>query len=223
MVIKLISWIKGTWLYLLLILMIPLLISLGIWQLDRADQKEKLLAQMWINSEMTFDHVSDVPVPYSSIELTGLLQNKFYWWDNRTFKGRAGYELLTLVKVEGSGYEYVLVNLGFIADKSGRKTLPEIPKIPRVVFWRAQVRAIDLNWLETQILSGKPDWPDIAPVILELEPAQPFAFQANWHPVSMKPEKHLGYAVQWFAMAFMLILASFIFSRNKNNRGEHAR
>ena len=31
-------------------------------------------------------------------------------------------------------------------------------------------------------------------------------FVREWNPVIMSPEKHIGYAVQWFSMTFVLIL-----------------
>jgi cytochrome oxidase assembly protein ShyY1 len=38
---------------------------------------------------------------------------------------------------------------------------------------------------------------------LRAEPG-PASYQADWPVVAMGPEKHLGYAVQWFAMATAL-------------------
>jgi cytochrome oxidase assembly protein ShyY1 len=48
---------------------------------------------------------------------------------------------------------------------------------------------------------------------------QPGVFQYNWQPINMKPEKHLGYAFQWFALAFVLIII-FIVVNTQRNRGK---
>lgn len=44
---------------------------------------------------------------------------------------------------------------------------------------------------------------------LRLEPG-PAAYRADWPVTSMSPQQHLGYAVQWFALAAAL-LALFIY------------
>jgi cytochrome oxidase assembly protein ShyY1 len=39
-----------------------------------------------------------------------------------------------------------------------------------------------------------------------LEKNQNQGFKREWSPIIMPPEKHTGYAVQWFSMTFVLIL-----------------
>jgi cytochrome oxidase assembly protein ShyY1 len=56
---------------------------------------------------------------------------------------------------------------------------------------------------------------------LRLAPG-PAAYRLDWPVVAMGPEKHLGYAVQWFAMAATLtVLALYLGWRTRKNRKEN--
>ena len=39
-----------------------------------------------------------------------------------------------------------------------------------------------------------------------MAPESPLALVAEWTVVNQSPSKHIGYAVQWFAMAAVLLL-----------------
>jgi cytochrome oxidase assembly protein ShyY1 len=40
------------------------------------------------------------------------------------------------------------------------------------------------------------------------------ALKTGWTTVAVKPEKHVGYAVQWFAMAITLLIMTIIANSN---------
>ena len=44
------------------------------------------------------------------------------------------------------------------------------------------------------------------PYSVRLDAGQPGALRVDWEPINTQPEKHTGYAVQWFAMAIALVL-----------------
>ena len=50
------------------------------------------------------------------------------------------------------------------------------------------------------LLMGK----NLEPVILLLNPGEPRGFARDWQPQGLSPEKHRGYALQWFAFATLL-------------------
>jgi cytochrome oxidase assembly protein ShyY1 len=59
--------------------------------------------------------------------------------DNRTWRGRAGFHLLTPVKIEGSG-QVALVLRGWLpGDPANRSNLPALPVNPSVVMIEARV------------------------------------------------------------------------------------
>ena len=43
-------------------------------------------------------------------------------------------------------------------------------------------------------------------MVLLLDKDQPGGFVREWNPVVVGPERHVGYAVQWFALAAALVI-----------------
>ena len=52
---------------------------------------------------------------------------------------------------------------------------------------------------------------DYYPFVLRLNPGQAHGFVRDWQPINVLPARHLGYVVQWFLMALVLLIAYFIF------------
>ena len=52
------------------------------------------------------------------------------------------------------------------------------------------------------------------PYQLRLDQDSPGALQTGWATVSVQPAKHTGYAVQWFAMALVLLVMTVIANSN---------
>ena len=50
------------------------------------------------------------------------------------------------------------------------------------------------------------------PYTVRLEPGAPGLEQINWQPVTLSPETHRAYAVQWFFMAVVLVILFLLFS-----------
>lgn len=55
---------------------------------------------------------------------------------------------------------------------------------------------------------------------LRLEPG-PASYRLGWPIVAMGPEKHMGYAVQWFALAIALVLLYLYFGWRQNKEKSH--
>ena len=52
------------------------------------------------------------------------------------------------------------------------------------------------------------------PYPVRIDPAQPGALSVDWQVINVSPEKHTGYAVQWFSMAAALALIYLLRSTN---------
>lgn len=112
------------------LLVVALTVSLGNWQVRRA--QDKLVVQAQID---TLEHAAPRPVRADAPDLPEWQPLSLIgrWWpdgtillDNRTHGGRAGYHVLTpLVLADGSGV--VLVNRGWIAVGADRGKLPLVP------------------------------------------------------------------------------------------------
>ena len=121
----------------------------------------------------------------------------------------------------------VPVNLGWIAGDPARKSLP-VPNLPegevsltgrvyvpsgKPLMMQKPVAPASLpspvqtlywkNWSEELAdLVGQP----LLPFEIRIEPNSPVALTAEWPVVNQSSSQHIGYALQWFAMAAVLFL-----------------
>lgn len=216
------------WLRLLLLMVVfPLFVVLGFWQLDRAEQKEARLAsyaqqprQLVDASEAQRLLGSQLLQPIST--RLSFISDHYLLLDNRTRQGRAGYEVFAPVLI---GQSLILANLGWVIADPDRTILPHLDldgitldEVSGVIsqtenllqlssaqeaasVWPMRVQAIDLEALGVSLNM------QLAPVILRiytpvLEEITPHLPTIN----SMPPERHVGYAVQWFGLAAALII-----------------
>ncbi|MFT5888031.1 MAG: surfeit locus 1 family protein [Zhongshania sp.] len=213
-----------------IVLIVPLLSSLGMWQLRRADEKTALLADFEQRRQLPMvDIISLGEFPnYLPVFASGQFDSERYWLlDNRISHGRFGYEIMALLNlVDG---RQLLVNRGWIAGDPSRRNLPE------VIFPQGQVsllgelyrnteKAFSLGsetptvwprrqqWLEIEDLQT--EFPNLVPSALRLSSDSVAALQIERMVVNVLPAKHTAYAVQWFAMAAALAIIFIL--RNSN-------
>lgn len=143
------------------IILVPFLVSLGLWQLDRAEQKreidygviksqerEVLNVNTFIESNRINAHSFSKEI-YRSASLTGHYDNnRQYLLDNRTHKGRAGFHVLTPFLLEHSK-KSILINRGWISYQGTRDNIPDISITENLItisgVMKQQGRAIVLN------------------------------------------------------------------------------
>ncbi|MBK1872472.1 SURF1 family protein [Marinobacter sp. 1-3A] len=211
---------------------LPLLVGLGIWQLNRAEEKQVLLEQ-WQQEAQNLDWAEQVASGLDSgrpITVTGLFGEQSWLLDNRTRDGIAGYEVITAFHpLRGPA---VLVNRGWIAAPRTRNQLPDVAP-PEGVFsisgrlnpypeppvlstktavaegWPRRIQTLPAQVARVEI----PELPD---AIIRLNSSeQPGAYRADWEPDLMGPQTHYGYATQWFALALVLTILSVVASYRK--------
>jgi surfeit locus 1 family protein len=56
---------------------------------------------------------------------------------------------------------------------------------------------------------------ELQPVVVLLAPDSPYGFVREWQPAPTGSERHLAYAVQWFAMALMLLIIYLVISTRR--------
>ena len=119
------------------IVLVPLLASLGFWQLDRADQKREIdngVKQAQQSKPLNLNSVIEVSKTnntrfdkeiYRSASMTGSYDTEHqYLLDNRTHKGIAGFHVLTPFLFNPK--EGVLINRGWISYNGTRENIPDI-------------------------------------------------------------------------------------------------
>lgn len=204
--------------------------SLGLWQLDRAEQK--LALQAGIDSQATLP-------PVSTPDLTGatdpsvlvhrlarlrgewLAQHTVYL-DNRQMQGRPGFFVLTPLRLEGSS-SIVVVQRGWVArDFIERTRLPPVPTPPglvevegRIAPWPSQLYAFEGSEqgsirqnVDRVAWSAQMGIGLLAVSVLQTQDVND-GLSRHWPVAATGVEKHYGYAFQWFGLA-VLITALYV-------------
>ena len=104
---------------LLLVLPIPLFVGLGLWQLDRADQKRELAHLLSARTQMpALELIAPVtdpqPLRFRKLRATGVFESDGQILiENRHLGNRIGFHVITPLRIRGSEMR-VLVNRGWI-------------------------------------------------------------------------------------------------------------
>jgi len=227
------------------LLVFVLLIKLAVWQLDRAAQKDTRLDKMASYQQLDAMNLSyimqlkenqealnDLP-----IHLSGRFNNQQrFLLDNQVYKGRLGYRVVQLFEDKESGLT-VLVNLGWVQGSIDRAFIPQLEEIDGLVSFRGNVRILEPSiLLQDQILDNE-HWPQriqsieidriselldkpLVPFIVYVDNKEELGYVKNWVPIVMPPEKHLGYAFQWFSLAIAWVMLMFYAAYKSANTPE---
>lgn len=219
----------GRWPTIITLVVFGILLSLGFWQLDRAAQKRALLADYRAGATTSALLKLDAGVrsveglQYQPASTAGRYDTAHqFLLDNRTHNGMAGYEVLTPLKLPHTPVG-VLVNRGWIPLGGSREQLPpvQVGVDERTVTGRIKGISPEgfslgseeprTGWpyrilrVDTGRLGGELGYP-LLPLVLLLDPAEPDGYVREWHPLTFGPERNVGYAVQWFALAATLLI-----------------
>jgi surfeit locus 1 family protein len=196
---------------------VALFAALGFWQLGRAAEKRALAADFAAGGPAIEWRLLPPDAPrYQRVALRGRYdpQHQFLL-DNRSHESVAGVEVLTpLVLDDGSA---VLVNRGWLPYGATRRDLPPVTVggEKRDVVGRVDELPRPGIWLEAPPAAGWPrlvQYPrmdelaaalgrELAPRQVLLDPGVPDGYVRDWAVPGAPSNRHLGYAVQWFALA----------------------
>jgi surfeit locus 1 family protein len=223
------------------LVMVPLMVSLGFWQLQRAQEKAHLAAAFEARQQQAPALLASLwdtkaeSLAYVPVQLVGsFLPDKYFLLDNQVQHGQFGYEVLGILQLPDGGGS-VLVNRGWIAGDTARRALPVVPIVEGTVAiaghvyvapgapfllaeqqldnaWPKRIQAIEMDKLGPAVSAlqgGK-----VFPFPIRIDAGEPGALQVDWQVVNMSPQKHQGYAVQWFAMAAALFVFYLLRSSN---------
>ena len=212
------------------LLLLPIMVSLGFWQLERAQEKREI-------ANRYERHQREAPVPlgdmrgnseqlaYRKVTLQGsFLTAKDFLLDNRISRGRYGFELISTLQLADSG-ALVLVNRGWIAGDPARRWVPTIPPLAGELTLEGTIyvpsdtpftlggpvaQEPGLSWPRQLLVLDVPVMADMIgnmlyPYIVRLKAGSVSSLEIDWPLVNVSPEKHTAYAVQWFAMALALL------------------
>jgi surfeit locus 1 family protein len=220
----------GLWPTLACILLVPILVRLGVWQLERADWKQALVdehtEQIQRSPLALVDWLASADRPvYRRVTARGRYDlDHQLLLDNSIYQGRAGYHVLTPLLLADTD-ETVLVNRGWVPVGVSRAQLPELPGPEGLVYVQALVTYPPEKRLRLDdVEETRVGWPRVVqliepgpleqqlgyallPVVLLLEADGAHGFAREWRPVyGATPDKHRAYALQWFTLAAVLVL-----------------
>ncbi len=211
--------------------MLPIVVSLGFWQLDRADKKAAL-EEVFINQLGSQVHEpGDRFEAFSRLVLKGEYGEHLYLVDNQVMEGHIGYWVLqSFIALEGRRY---IVNRGWIAAPGSRDEIPDVgtPEGP--------VEIVVLVWPQMGLppILGKDEWPDGKAIRVQRRDIEQMAERSNALPMEMRleagsagalrvaptdlefgRERHLGYATQWFGLGAVLVIGWLVVYRRGKDR-----
>lgn len=223
---------------LLTLLLLPLLVSLGFWQLQREQEKREILARYQARlaeSPTTITSlVQQKDLAWRRVTLNGeFAAEHTYLLDNQIRNGRVGFDVLQPL-VLSAGQMQVWVNRGWLEGKRLRSDLPEVQtptgqvKVNGYIYMPSgkafslagSDSALSQSWprviqsVSVATLDAGENSEQVFNYIVRLSENSPAALQADWPTISVQPAKHRGYAVQWFCMAFALLLFYLLHSSN---------
>lgn len=205
------------------LLLLPLLISLGFWQWHRAVTKQQRLDQFAARSQQMPQPLSgDEPI-YTPVKVTGHYDTSHpILLDNRIINHQIGYDVF-LPFIPADSQQAVLINLGWIPQAAAQSLAAHLPSPETVSIvgmaqppehnlvlahpktelrWPLLVEDIQTDHL-SQVLNRR-----LYPFVLLLSGSG--GFLHHWQMVtSVTPARHRGYAVQWWALALTLIVIYF--------------
>ena len=206
-------------------------LALANWQLGRAREKEALIAAFDAGGgeAVPLSVAAPAELPrYQRVTVAGRYEpGRQVLLDNMpSASGQAGYRVLTPFRREDGG-SLVLVDRGWVPLGADRSQRPDVAVggEPRAVTGRldglpvpglrlGEARAPDsagwplvLNFPVTADLEAALGEPVEARILL-LDADQPDGYQRAWRPsMGFPPERHLGYAIQWLALALVVLVA----------------
>jgi surfeit locus 1 family protein len=211
-------------------LLLYIMISLGLWQLDRAEYKANLQSiietrsqQPPINIDKVNTQAEQADWLYQPVIANGHYDNRHsLLLDNQVHDMQAGYHVYTPFKL--SENTAILVNRGWVKQTESRQQLPSIPVIEDTsqlegylntepytgislgeqdqlyTKFPGIVQSIDIKTLQNKLNY------QLLPMILVINQAQQSAFTILPIKINMNSEKHQAYAFQWFALCIALLV-----------------
>lgn len=223
------------------VVLLPVMVGLGFWQLQRADEKNTIQQSLEQQQALPpIDLAQAGPTEntaFRRVRFFGRPDSQHIWLvENQVYQGKIGFHFLVPVVLEDG--RTILVNAGWVPGGGQRGEIPPLPTLPETAVFTGQLRTVSQN----RLLRGElvdAGWPKrilqvdipamekslgqpLSPWVVQLDAASPMAQTVYWPALNMSADKHIAYAVQWFLMAFVLAILwlyanSNLGRRRKNN------
>lgn len=208
--------------------LLPLFVALGLWQWHRGQLRQAQWDAFARASESAMaasaDSLARLPL-FTRVTVAGQYDaDRQVLLENISHAGAPGYQVLTLLTLpEGS---HLLVNRGWLPFSGYREQLPDVSlpaesrgrqvitgrlgKLPVAGLASGQAAPTATNWPRVASFPSRAQLeaaygtPLLEPVLLLDEDAGA-GYLRDWQPGGLSPERHIGYAVQWWCFAVLLL------------------
>ncbi len=199
---------------------------LGFWQLDKSELQQQREAD-FLQADATplsLREVTDVAaLRYRNVALSGYFDPKRHFLiDNIVRNSRNGFYVITPFYADEG--PLLLVNRGWIPQTPRREPIGDLAVSDTPLTIKGRIGGLPAGGIRLgeREMAGE-EWPRVLqfpetsdielqlgqPVldwVLLADPAIASGFERQWEPGGLPPERHLGYAVQWFAMSLALTI-----------------
>jgi surfeit locus 1 family protein len=206
-------------------LFISLFVCLGFWQIHRADEKAAMLAARSVQANLpavVWGKNKKLPMQYEQMKLEGTYLTQLFLLDNQHHQHQFGYNVLSPLLLEDGSV--VMIDRGWVLGDVTRRVVPTISipsgsiKLHGSAYYPSKNQwvlgpAIEKKGDKTIILERLDEklvsqilQKTVYPFIIRLDKKETQGFVREWETVSIQPSRHLGYALQWFSMAFVILI-----------------
>ncbi|URL58895.1 SURF1 family protein [Luteibacter flocculans] len=213
-------------------------VRLGMWQLDRASEKDELLRRFAAGAAAgveEFGMVAETPPDdrYPRLDVQGsFVRDRYYLLDDQTHAGQLGVHVYAPFAPRGHD-RYLLVDLGFLPKEGGAN--PRLPPLPTgdidvhglyvpppgVGIRMGGDRLPEQRGAEKTVIYV--DLKDIAadlghslyPRVLLMDADSASIYARDWTPGFMPPARHRAYAFQWFTFALAAVVIFVLLHRKR--------
>tara|TARA_B100000035_G_scaffold210907_1_gene180544 strand:+ start:13929 stop:14666 length:738 start_codon:yes stop_codon:yes gene_type:complete len=226
------------------LIVFSILVKLGFWQLERADQKKNLNESYKLRQAEdvvhlnTHNNISDKELLlWRRVSLNGsFYKEKNLIVDNQIFRHEAGFNVLTPFKIDGTGMT-ILINRGWHKNLINREQVPVINNVDDIYQIKGYavkipVPGINLGGNNIEIINSSlarfqrinideiNDFyqANFLPYMIYLEPLIDDEYTSNFKLPVPDSEKNYGYAFQWFAFAITLLIIFLRLGITRNDK-----
>lgn len=210
------------WGGLLVLILVPVFVSLGMWQWNKAERKLQLQGELDRRSHDPAVLMPTQPADAESLRFRRvILRGSFdaerqILLDNQVYREQAGYHAITPLKLAGSSM-HVLVDRGWLPAPADHRQLPAaavpggevelsgLAVLPPTRFFNLAAQPAS-GWapvwqnLDLERFRRSVNYP-LQPVIVLLDPAAADGYAREWPRPDERIERHRSYALQWFGFA----------------------
>lgn len=218
------------------ICMILLFIRLGFWQLHRAEEKINMVnahSALADQKPILWQEGSTLPAQYQQFRVQGQFLQKTLLLDNQHYHHQFGYHAVSPFVL--SNGNVILIDRGWLPGDPTRQIFPPVESPRNIitlqgsayypseknwqlgqVFENDSANYVVIELIDTKLISQFLH-KSVYPFIMRLGKDEANGYIREWTVVAMPPKRHYAYAVQWFAMALVILIIFIVLNCKKKH------